>query len=280
MPCYNLFISGRRNCDMETGFMVDKKKLSQLSGNLVTEPENFMHSLRKNLYMYVGEKGITLQEISELADIPISTLKTLIYGDAKDCHISTVIKLAKVFNISVDELMGSGTISKQTCESLQLMRTLPESFTYFVRWIIHFHRDMLLAKPVSEKAVEVMLAECSETGNLRITSNLDIADISDFVPEIRTKIFMGIKLPCSNYEPTYFKGDILFVANDRAPREYEHVIVCISDNMWILKAKREFESPTSKNVITNYYSIRDDRLFATEKDIQTIVGYVVKVRRG
>lgn len=255
------------------------KNMSQLSQRLVAEPDDYMHSLRANLYMYIGEKDITLQQISDEADIPISTLKTLCYGDARDCHISTVIKLARVFHVSVDELIGSGTISSQTCESLQLMRTLPESFTYFVRWIIRFYRDMLISNPVREKAVEVMRPSCSGEGNLLVTSDMEVSDISDYVPDIRTKIFMGITIPCNNYEPYYFSGDILYIAHDRRPRESEHVIVCIAGCMWILKSRREVVSPEDNTVITRYYTIRDDKFFVTGDDIDSVMGYVVKVRR-
>lgn len=255
------------------------KNMSQLSMRLVAEPDDYMHSLRTNLYMYIGEKDITLQQISDEADIPISTLKTLCYGDAKDCHISTVIKLARVFHVSVDELIGSGTIPKETCESLALMRTLPESFRYFVRWIIRFYKDMLAANPVMEKAVEVINARCDGEGNLMVTSDMEVSDISDYPLDIRTKIFMGISIPCNNYEPYYFKGDILYIAHDRRPREHEHVIVCIAENIWILRARRELVSSEDPTVITRYYTIKDDRLFATDKDVQSIMGYVVKVRR-
>lgn len=259
---------------------MDIKNMAQLSKRLVADPDDYMRSLRTNLYMYIGEKDITLQQISDEADIPISTLKTLCYGDAKDCHISTVIKLARVFHVSIDELIGSGTISKQTCESLQLMRSLPESFTYFVRWIIRFYRDMLIASPVKEKAVEVMKSRCDGEGNLLVTSDMEVVDISDYPLDSRTKIYMGISVPCNYYAPFYFDGDILFVANDRGPREYEHVIVCISGYMWILRSRRELVSPDSTEVITRYYSILDDKYFASEKDVQSIIGYIVKVRRG
>lgn len=259
---------------------MDVKNMSQLSKRLVAEPDDYMHSLRTNLYMYIGEKDITLQQISDEADIPISTLKTLCYGDAKDCRISTVIKLARVFHVSVDELIGSGTITSQTCESLQLMRTLPESFTYFVRWIIRFYRDMLIAHPVKEKAVEIMKARCSGEGNLIVTSDMEVSDISDYAPEVRTKIYMGIKIPCGNYEPYYFSGDILYVAHDRRPREDEAVVVCIAGCMWILKSRREVISSDDKRVITRYYTLRDDKYFASGDDIDSVIGYVVKVRRG
>lgn len=260
--------------------MINAKTLSLLSSNLVSEPDNYMHSFRQNLYMYMSQKDITLSELSDQADIPISTLKTLMYGNAKDCYISTAVKLAYVFNVSVDELIGSGTIPAKTCESLQLMRTLPDSFKHFIRWIIHFHKDTLFSNPVKEKMVEIMYVDTCERGNLKLSSHLDVVDISDFDPSIRTKIFMGVVIPSNSYEPTYFEGDTLFIANDRAPRENENVLICISNNIWIVRARKEHKSETDKEVITRYYGIRDNRPFADENMVQAVMGYVVKVERG
>lgn len=101
--------------------MVDKKILRRLSKDLVANPENYIDSFRKNLFMYVDRKDITLSELAEEADISVSTLRSFMYGDSTDCHVSTVVKLAKALGVSCDELLGAGTISSQTCEALQLM---------------------------------------------------------------------------------------------------------------------------------------------------------------
>ena len=254
--------------------MLEKKRLKQLSQNLVSDPEDYISSLRRNLFMYVDQKDITLAEIAEAADISFSTLRSFLYGDAEDCRLSTVVKLAHALGVSMDELVGSGTISPQTCESLQLIRQLPESFTHFVRWAIHYHYNKLTSKEVTEKAIEVMVANCSENGNLKMTNQLEIVDISGINDDLRPKIYMGIKVPCNHYEPKYFKGDILLLANDRSPKPSEDVIIGVGDNMWILN-RRDEKIDGKQHMV--YYSIRDDRKCADEKDVNIIVGYVVKV---
>lgn len=253
--------------------MLDAQNLRKLSCKLTAEPDDYMHSFRRNLDVYIDQKEITLAEIAEQADIPVNTLKSLVYGDSKDCHISTAIKLARVLHISVDELIGAGTISPQTCESIQLVRMLPESFTHFVRWAIHYHYDLLNNKKVSEKSVELMYPDVAENGNIIMTNNFDVADISDFPEEILRKIFMGIEIPCDNYAPHYFAGDRVFIANDRNARESETVIICCADMMWFVKRKEETVNGEKK---VNYYSIRDGRFFACEDEIQFVLGYIVK----
>lgn len=256
--------------------MLEITELRKLSANLTAEPDDYMHSFRKNLDVYIDRKEITLAELAELADIPLNTLKSLVYGDSKDCHISTAVKLARVLHISVDELIGAGTITPQTCESLQLTRMMPESFTHFVRWAIHYHYNMLTTHKVSIKSVELMLPEVNESGGIRMTNDFDVIDISYVSDELRPKIFMGIRIPCDNYQPHYFEGDVIFVANDREARENENVVVSVGETMWILK--RKVEKIDDKDVV-NYYSIRDGRLFAHEDEIDFVIGYVVKLSR-
>lgn len=235
--------------------------------------DDFMRSFRNNIFMQMKCQNITLQGLADQADIPVSTLKSLLYGYAGDCHISTAIRISKVLNISVDELIGASTIAEPTCESLEILRSLPESFTHFVRWIIRFHRDMTYAHPEIKKAVEVMHLKCTDAGNLMVTSNLEFSDISHFAPDLRAKVFMGIIMPAVFYEPFYFQGDTIYIANDRAPREGEHVVVSIAGNIWILQAKRN-------HATTDYYSLRDARLFATADQVQSVIGYVTHTKRG
>lgn len=257
--------------------MIDKKLLGELSGNLISNPDNFMDSFRKNLFMYIDRKEITLAQLAEDADMPASTLRSFLYGTANDCHVSTVVKLARALNISCDELLGSGTISNQTCKSLQVLRTLPESFTHFIRWEIHFHKEKLSSGKVSNHAIEVMESTCGESGNMKMTNEMDIVDISHLSDEIRPRVFMGIRISCESYEPIYYKGDILLLANDRKPRNSEHIVVNMNDNMWILKQKEEIINNEKR---TTYYSIRDGRKRPVENENGFVLGYVVSVLRN
>lgn len=257
--------------------MVDKKILRRLSKDLVANPENYIDSFRKNLFMYVDRKDITLSELAEEADISVSTLRSFMYGDSTDCHVSTVVKLAKALGVSCDELLGAGTINSQTCEALQLMRQLPESFTHFVRWAIHYHYGLLNANKVTEQAVEVMFAEYADNGNLKATNNFEVMDISNINDDIRPKVFLGIKIPGDSYEPIYYPGDVLLVANDRNARNGETVVITTNDNLWFLK---RMEERLEDKKTVNYYSMRNGKRVLSDVSTPFVLGYVVKVIRN
>lgn len=256
--------------------MIDERTKRELSNKLVSDPDDYIRSFRKNLFMYIDRKDLTLAELAEEADMSVSTLRSFLYGDSSDCYVSTVVKLAKALDVSCDELLGCATISDETRESIQLLRQLPQRFTQFLRWEIRFLFNMIKSEKISGHVIEVLETECKDNGNMAMSNSMELLDISDLDDSLRPKIFFGIKICSNNYEPAYYEGDILLLANDRPPRNKENVVVNVSDNIWILKSKEEIENGDR---VTHYYSIRDGRRRPVDDEDGFIVGYVAKVVR-
>lgn len=245
--------------------------LKKLSRKMVTNPNDYMDSLRKNILMVCSEGKTTLHDISESAGISFETLKSLVYGYSRDCKLSTVVALAKALNVSVDELVGCGTLEPEVKESVQISRNLPYTYIRFVRWAIRYHERMLTTKQVSEKAVSVMIAECSNEGNILFTNNYELKDISGISEIIRPKVFMGIRLPSDGYMPKYAEGEILLVSNDRKPMPKETAVIIYGGYMWLAKRMPVGDSKDSEY---GFFSIRDGKFRVLEKDIEELIGYV------
>lgn len=254
--------------------MIRSQLLRELSRNLVAEPTDYMTSLRKNLQMYIDDKSISIASLAEAADISQETLKTLLYGKSGDCKLSTVVALAKALEISVDELVGAGTLSPIVCESIQITRNLPERLVYFVRWAIRYHEKQLMSHKITAKAVNVMIAECTNAGNLVMTNNFDLVDFDYLEDYVRYKVFMGIKIPCNNYMPVLGEGDILLLANDRNPLQNEMIVVVTKGFIKIVRRKEE---NINGRKTAKYYSIRNGQYLADENTVEDIIGYVVKI---
>lgn len=253
--------------------MIDRQKLKYMATDLVTDPDDYISALRHNIDRYIADKDITLNDVAEAADMSVSTLKTFLYGNAKDCHLSTAVKLARVFEVTLDELVGCGTMPEETKKSIQLTRQMPESYTHFIRWMINFQYDMYNTRQYIKDSVEVMDAELREDGTFKTSNIFENVDISHISKERRTKIFMGIKLPGNNYEPIYMKSNIILLANDRNPLEDEKVVVCVDDALWIFKAKYVRENGEK---LLKYYSIRDG-IYRTDASAVHTMGYIVEV---
>ena len=250
-----------------------RELLKNVRKNLVVQNENLseMDCLRENLRMYIDNRAITLVKLSEDAGISMETLKTLIYGHSKDCMLSTVSALAKALHVTKDELTGS--LDKRTALSLASYQDdLPLRSKRIIDWNIK-HEIHELAKHPGQKVIRVMTPELNEFNNLKRTLNNEYMDISNLGEELISKAYFAIKIPCDFYEPLFFEGDVLILANDRKATPFEKVVILENGNISIVKRKVE-------NGIINFYSIIDGSLYSTDKPSIETYGYVIKHIEG
>ena len=242
---------------------MDKEKLKNISKNLSADSNDFMSAFRKNMFMYIDEKDITIKDISEESDVPFSTLNTFLYGNSKDIKLSTAVKLAKALNVSIDELIGAETINEISRESISICRNLPDNAIYLIRWYIRYIDSLNKKNEPHRRYVSVMELECNHNGNLKITTNYRHIDITDIGEEYRSKVFFGITMPCEHYMPTYSPYDILLIANDRQPTIHENSLIRVNGCLFIAKKKNN-----------EYFSIRDGKFRLKEQEIDEHIGYV------
>ena len=251
---------------------MEKEKCKRLSSELTYSEDYFMDNLRKNLGMYVSEPDITLRAISEKADIPLETLKKLLYKDSRDCKLSTVIGLAKTFGVTVDELIGGGSLTESDMRCISMFRNLPEHYQYIVKWFLKRQSQLTHEKfRQGRKTIPVMILDENVDGTLHISSNFNTLDISTLPDNIRPQIFMGIRLGVDHYMPTYSPYDILLIANDRNPKPSENSVIICANNVFVAR-----RCPVGNH---GYASIRDGKFRCYEKDVDDVIGYVAYVYR-
>lgn len=247
--------------------MIKKEKLQETARKLTADKQNFISALRRNLYLYLENKEITLNSLSEASDMNPSTLKTFLYGNAKDISLSNVVKLAKALGVSIDELVGADTIPELSRESLRMCREMPENDLMLVRWFIRCLYDLNSQNEPNKRYVKVMLPEEDNNGNCKLVSKFENVEITDLEEPLRSKIFMGFKVISDYYMPYYMTGNTVLIANDRPAKTSEHVLVRVGDYFFIVKRKTE-------NGVAKLYSIRDDKYRIDEADTDEIVGYI------
>ena len=111
---------------------MQREKLLEIQENLVTDRENFLSAFRQNMFLYLSQKEITIREISESSGVSFSTLNNFLYGKSDDMKLSTVVPIARALNVSVDELIGSGTIDEDLASILSPCRSLSPKDKYFI----------------------------------------------------------------------------------------------------------------------------------------------------
>ena len=242
--------------------MKNNSKEKKYSVKLVENDTDCVISLRENIRSYMIECGYTLAELAEIAEIPLDTFKNFMYERTNVCRLRPIVKLAREFGISVDELVGSDTIPSETKESLQIMRRLPEHFRMVVRWNIRTTERLRTRANPKKKAVNLLKPICLD-GSLKPTNDFDVLDISNLSTEKRNKVYVAIKIPCTHYLPHYTPYHALLIANDRPPKANEHCVIAV-DGMLKIAIKRDGA----------YYSIRDNKFRCGETEIDEIIGYV------
>lgn len=226
--------------------------------------------LRRNLFEYMSVNHFTLQELAESAGISISTLNSIMYGNTKDCKISTVSALAKSMNISIDELVNVGTMPPVMTEAVRICRSLPEHSRYAIMWYIRHQESITKLQPKGAHIVSVMHPRTNNNGNLKISGVYSSIDISGIDKEVCRKIFWGIQLDIDFYMPLYSPFDILLIANDRKPTSAENSAILLDGNLFLAKRKIE-------NGEAAYYSIRDGKFRVKESECDEVIGYIAHV---
>ena len=240
---------------------------------MVEKSTKYIDTFRKNIDMLMAEHDYTIKETAEIADLSYDTFKTFLYDkEAKDCRLSTAVKLARAFNISIDELVGAGTFKPSGLEGIKAYRSLPEGSKRFLDWQVR-NQKFIHEQQSNTKFVNVMLPLCAGNGNLKQTNDYEVMDITRLGDELTYKIFLGIKIPCLHYLPHYTEGDVLLIANDRNALKGENTVVMFNDNMAITNRLVE-------NGKENYYGLMDGRLRPLDPKQIQIIGYVAKIIRG
>jgi hypothetical protein len=249
-----------------------REKLINLSKNLISDKDNYMSSFHKNMDMYVSQPDLTIREIAELSGLPFSTINTFLYGSSKDCKLSTAVSLAKAMKVSIDELIGCDTLSDEERAILQDFRSLAPRTKYLIRWFIDFQKTMLeSSEHEKDRYIAVMDPRMDADGNLFPTNNYTFINIKDCTKEIKSQVFLGISVTCSNYMPNYSPYDILLIANDRPPKLNEDCVILLCGKLYLAKRVQTMEGIV-------FHSIRDGQPCVTEAELDSIIGYVAGVK--
>lgn len=247
------------------------KKNEIFNENLVSNPTNYTDSFRKNIFHLMDLHDWSLRELSEKADMPFETLKSFLYGDAKDCKLSTAVKLSRAFNISIDELVGAETISQLSRQSLSMCRKLPDYVVYLIRSFIR-HQYLLQNQCTPGSInVPVLLPEC-QNGYLQTTNITETVCIDHLTDNLKSKICLGLKIPCEHYEPFYMPGEIILLAADREGLHNERCVVSYKGNFFICRKIIYIENGEKH---FKYVSLIDGKNTILPSDIDEKTGYVV-----
>lgn len=239
--------------------------------DLAADHENYMECLRKNINTMRAYYGWSVRVLAEKADMSDYTLNTFLGGKARDCNLSTVVKLARAFNISVDELVGAETIENGVRECIAMSRSMPDYVRYLNRSFVKHQYKIHSEFSPDSKNIPVYLPECIN-GYLQTTNVTTTVCIDHLTNDIKSKICLGLQIPCEHYEPFYMPNDIILLSADRAGLNNERCVVSYKGNYFIAIKKIRMENGEKK---VKYLSVIDGKTEVLPSQIDDKIGYVV-----
>ena len=233
---------------------------------------NYVDNIRDNLNSYNG--NLTLPEIAESAGIPFSTLKNILYGNSADCKLSTAASFAKFLGITIDELVGSDTLTEDAKESLSTYRELPERSKYLARWFVK-HQKALCSDNNASKNIGVMIPKDSD-GFLLPTNEFETLNIDSFSESTKAKVFIGLRVNTDYYMPYYSPYDTLLIANDRIAFKNERCVILYYGKIKIATRSEKFVNGVKQ---VEYIPVRNRKARIRESEIDELIGYIADVHK-
>lgn len=252
--------------------MTKKEKVKQLSLQFTTNQEDWFSAFRHNMFILIDDDEITLRWISEESGVSYSTLNSILYGSVKNPRMDVVVKVSKALGISIDELIGAETIEPETRECIALSRNLKEHNRYVIRSFVRHQYNTHGNKEGIEKEISVFLPEC-RNGHLLTTNVFKPLVIDNLDENIRSRVCMGIEVPCHHYEPYFMKNEILLLGSDRDGFNNEKCVVSHNGNYYICIKK--INTVDGKKDV-KYLSLMDGHnILFTRETIDDKIGYVI-----
>lgn len=192
-----------------------------------------------------------------------------LYGNTRTCDIMLPVKLARAAGVTVDELLGSCTMSEGTRECVAKCRIMPTHFINLARANIRHLFNLWIKKTEPEPRL-VMLPEC-RSSRLQTTNVTESIDISHLSRDVVSRVAHGLKIPCDHYEPYFFKDEIILLAVDRDGQDGEICVISYEGEYYIVRKKMYIVESKKR---WKYMSLFTNREFLRE-DIDDKLGYVV-----
>lgn len=193
--------------------------------------------LRKNLKRLLKEEKMTLNTLSMRADLSEDTLRSLIYSRSKDVKMSTIVKIAMVFNCSIDTLLGRSIYSLHEEHIIQKLRTLSDRSRQAVLALIDLEEQTTLHSSYAGKdliSVFLPIGNLAD-GQFYDTSIFEILDISAYPNSLKTAVDFGFKILSENFQPLYDKNDILLLSRRQIPEHDDIVLYLDRDGKIFLR---------------------------------------------
>lgn len=185
--------------------------------------------LGERLREILAVRGISKDELAEMCDLPVETIRNIYYGKTPDPKASTVLKISKALNITVNCLMGECSHSSKERALLQYFRACGHHGKSVILLSAKF--EALTAKEEREAAEKHTVPCLIPHGDIYQGIVYDTCEVVDIYTS-KEEAYVAIKMTNNDLVPVYCKGDILLIAN-RFPANKEYGVFYQNGRVYI-----------------------------------------------
>ena len=185
----------------------------------------------------IKEQNLTLNTLSTLSDLSEDTLRSIIYGKAKDIKLSSLVKIADVLDCSIDELVKRNYSSYETFEITKQLDPLPYKSKQFIKTLISLENNILIKKKTENKDYIPLLIPKGNFHDGMFYNGLlyNSLDITNYPVPLKNESSFGILIQTNIFEPIYYQNEILLVAINNIPRPFDIVLYADSDGILYIR---------------------------------------------
>ncbi len=173
----------------------------------------------KQLKTMMHKKGLTLEKLSTLSNVPIETIRNIIYRRAINPRVDTLWALSRTLNVSMECLMGESPREEEE-QLLFAYRESGEHGKKFIRAIAEIEAQWQAGVEEDNQKREIpCLIPAAETADGVAFSSFDVEHIKTACQNV----YMAVRLPNDHFSPRYCKNDILLLS-DKFPTEGQNAL--------------------------------------------------------
>lgn len=191
--------------------------------------------LCERLRQLTNEKGWSLQQLAEISDLPLETVRNIYYGKTPDPKISTVMKLANSFHLTVNCLMGQCPHTPQERAILINYRNCGKHGKSIIELIARYEASAM--KRDREQSGKHKIPCIVPQGTVCHGIIYDMCETVEIETDVM-EAFIAIRLVSNDLAPTYCKDDVLLFEN-RFPMNGEKAAFYKGDRVYIRKFLEE-----------------------------------------
>jgi len=174
--------------------------------------------LGERLRNILAMRGMSKDELAELCDLPLETVRNIYYGKTPDPKVCTVMKISKALNISVNCLMGECSHSSEERALLNFYRECGDHGKRVI--MLNAKYEALMAKEERETQKKHLIPCLIPSGDINSGIVYDDCEVVDIYTS-KEEAHVAIKMINNDLVPVYCKDDILLIEN-RFPANNEY----------------------------------------------------------